>query len=261
MFDCDQNLDPFDRLLHGSGHLGLRALAWVAGHKPALSKNEWFWIISLNNLVKIVNLNTHLDKVINIGSLWWVVVKEEKIWRQIIYETANFILEKCDHLWWWSSFFPLTSSESPTKYSTTPHISFIIRSFGTFLSILMLQIILIVTEYLALHSCSVVLRLGRKPWLAKSPLPPIPPPPYPPLYSQFGCEPISPILPLLLLLLPRIDQTELPQGLNWVKDVTKWQFPELKAWFLQNRLSDCQNVNQKLYFANRNSLTFTGLEA
>ena len=87
-----------------------------------------------------------------------------------------------------------------------------------------------------------------------------PPPPYPPLYSQFGCEPISPILPLLLLLLPRIDQTELPQGLNWVKDVTKWQFPELKAWFLQNRLSDCQNVNQKLYFANRNSLTFTGLE-
>ena len=39
-FDCDQNLDPFDRLLHGSGHLGLRALAWVAGHKPALSKNE-----------------------------------------------------------------------------------------------------------------------------------------------------------------------------------------------------------------------------
>ena len=39
-FDCDKNLDPFDRLLHGSGHLGLRALAWVAGHKPALSKNE-----------------------------------------------------------------------------------------------------------------------------------------------------------------------------------------------------------------------------
>ena len=68
-------------------------------------------------------------------------------------------------------FFLLTSSESPTKYSTTPHISFIIRSFGTFLSILMLQIILIMTEYLALHSCSVVLRLGRKPCLAKSPLP------------------------------------------------------------------------------------------
>ena len=38
MFDCDQNLDPFDRLLHSSGHLGLRALAWVAGNKPALRK-------------------------------------------------------------------------------------------------------------------------------------------------------------------------------------------------------------------------------
>ena len=152
-------------------------------------------------------------------------------------------------------FLVLTSSESPTKYSTTPHKAFIIRSFRTFLSILMLQIILIMTEYLALHSCSVVLRLGRKPCLAKSPSPPSPP-----LYSQFGCEPISPILPLLLLLLPRIDQTELPQGLNWVKDVTKWQFPELKARFLQNKLSDCEKVNQKLYFAKRNSLTFTGLE-
>ena len=39
-FDCDKNLDPFDRLLHGSGHLGLRALAWVAGDEPALRKNE-----------------------------------------------------------------------------------------------------------------------------------------------------------------------------------------------------------------------------
>ena len=155
-------------------------------------------------------------------------------------------------------FFVLASSESPTKYSTTPHMTFIIRSFRTFLSILMLQIILIMTEYLALHSCSVVLRLGRKPCLAKSPS--APPPPSPPLYSQFGCEPISPILPLLLLLLPRIDQTELPQGLNRVKDVTKWQFPELKAWFLQNRLSDCQNVKPKLYFAKRNSLTFIGLD-
>ena len=155
-------------------------------------------------------------------------------------------------------FFLLTSSESPTKYSTTPHVTFIIRSFRTFLSILMLQIILIMTEYLALHSCSVVLRLGRKPCLAKSP--PTTPTPPPPLYSQFGCEPISPILPLLLLLLPRIDQTELPQGLNRVKDVTKRQFPELKAWFLQNRLSDCQNVNQKLYLAKRNSLNFVGLE-
>ena len=153
-------------------------------------------------------------------------------------------------------FFYLTSSESPTKYSTTPHVTFIIRSFRTFLSILMLQIILIMTEYLALHSCSVVLRLGRKPCLAKSP--PTTPTPPPPLYSQFGCEPISPILPLLLLLLPRIDQTELPQGLNWVKDVTKWQFPELKAWFLQNRLSDCQNVNQKVYFDKRNPLTLMG---
>ena len=66
-------------------------------------------------------------------------------------------------------FFVLTSSESPTKYSTTPHMTFIIRSFRTFLSILMLQIIRIMTEYLALHSCSVVLRLGRKPCLAKSP--------------------------------------------------------------------------------------------
>ena len=66
-------------------------------------------------------------------------------------------------------FFILTSSESPTKYSTTPHMTFIIRSFRTFLSILMLQIIRIMTEYLALHSCSVVLRLGRKPCLAKSP--------------------------------------------------------------------------------------------
>ena len=45
MFDCDQNLDPFDRLLHGSGHLGLRALAWVAGHKPALRKKR----VILNN--------------------------------------------------------------------------------------------------------------------------------------------------------------------------------------------------------------------
>ena len=153
-------------------------------------------------------------------------------------------------------FFVLTSSESPTKYSTTPHMTFIIRSFRTFLSILMLQIIRIMTEYLALHSCSVVLRLGRKPCLAKSP--PSSPPPSPPLYSQFGCEPISPILPLLLLLLPRIDQTELPQGLNRVKDVTKWQFPELKAWFLQNRLSDCQNVNQKVYFDKRNPLTLMG---
>ena len=42
MFDCDKNLDPFDRLLHSSGHLGLRALAWVAGHKPALRKK---WVI------------------------------------------------------------------------------------------------------------------------------------------------------------------------------------------------------------------------
>ena len=138
-------------------------------------------------------------------------------------------------------FFVLTLSESPTKYSTTPHMTFIIRSFRTFLSILMLQIILIMTEYLALHSCSVVLRLGRKPCLAKSP--PSSPPPSPPLYSQFGCEPISPILPLLLLLLPRIDQTELPQGLNRVKDVTKWQFPELKAWFLQNRMSEMSTKN------------------
>ena len=154
-------------------------------------------------------------------------------------------------------FFYLTSSESPTKYSTTPHMTFIIRSFRTFLSaILMLQIIRIMTEYLALHSCSVVLRLGRKPCLAKSP--PTTPTPPPPLYSQFGCEPISPILPLLLLLLPRIDQTEVPQGLNRVKDVTKWQFPELKAWFLQNRLSDCQNVNQKVYFDKRNPLTLMG---
>ena len=138
-------------------------------------------------------------------------------------------------------FFVLTLSESPTKYSTRQHMTFIIRSFRTFLSILMLQIILIMTEYLALHSCSVVLRLGRKPCLAKSP--PSSPPPSPPLYSQFGCEPISPILPLLLLLLPRIDQTELPQGLNRVKDVTKWQFPELKAWFLHNRMSEMSTKN------------------
>ena len=45
MFDCDQNLDPFDRLLHGSGHLGLRALARVAGHEPALRKK----LVILNN--------------------------------------------------------------------------------------------------------------------------------------------------------------------------------------------------------------------
>ena len=45
MLDCDQNLDPFDRLLHGSGHLGLRALAWVAGHEPALRKKR----VILNN--------------------------------------------------------------------------------------------------------------------------------------------------------------------------------------------------------------------
>ena len=103
--------------------------------------------------------------------------------------------------------------------------------------------------YLPLHSCSVVLRLGRKPCLAKSP----PPTPPPLLYSQFGCEPISPILPLLLLLLPRIDQTELPQGLNRVKDVTKRQFPELKAWFLHNRMSDCQ---PKIIFCQKKLFNF-----
>ena len=47
-FDCDKNLDPFDRLLHGSGHLGLRALAWVAGHEPALRKKR----VILNNNIE-----------------------------------------------------------------------------------------------------------------------------------------------------------------------------------------------------------------
>ena len=132
-------------------------------------------MISLNNLVNIVNLNNHLGQVENIGKfdccwLRWLVVKEEEIWRQKctkqqISSSKNVTFYDDGHL------FYLISSESPTKYSTTPHMTFIIRSFRTFLSILMLQIILIMTEYLALHSCSVVLRLGRKPCLAKSPPP------------------------------------------------------------------------------------------